>query len=91
MSLQIPAERTRREQGRKVVDNSNEDTHGRNMTNKPKTEWIDPDDAPELPDDAWDRAQISVAGKVIRPARGTHTRWFTEEELAARRAAEELD
>ena len=32
-----------------------------------------------------ERAQISVSGKVIRPARGTLTRWFTDEELAERR------
>jgi hypothetical protein len=40
--------------------------------------WIDPDDAPELTDDAWERAQIAIGGKVLRPARGTLTRWFTE-------------
>ena len=34
----------------------------------------DPDTAPEIPDDAWDRAQISVGGKVIRKATGTLTR-----------------
>lgn len=31
----------------------------------------DPDTAPEWPDDAWDRAQISIGGKVIREATGT--------------------
>lgn len=47
------------------------------MTAKRKNsepEWIDPDDAPEWPDDAWDRAQISVGGKVIREATGTLTK-----------------
>ena len=39
-----------------------------------KGNWIDPDDAPEWPDEVWDRAQISVGGKVIRPATGTLTR-----------------
>lgn len=36
--------------------------------------WIDPDDAPEWPDEVWDRAQISVGGKVVREATGTLTR-----------------
>lgn len=39
-----------------------------------KHNWIDPDDAPEWPDEVWDRAQISVGGKVIREATGTLTR-----------------
>jgi hypothetical protein len=52
-----------------------------------ETPWVDPDDAPELTDDAWDRAQISIGGKVIREAKGTLTRWFTEEELVERRKA----
>ena len=34
----------------------------------------DPDTAPEIPDDVWDWAQISVGGKVIREATGTLTR-----------------
>lgn len=34
----------------------------------------DPDTAPEIPDEAWDRAQISIGGKVIRPATGTLTK-----------------
>lgn len=43
--------------------------------NKKSTDdsW-DPDTAPEIPDDVWDWAQISVGGKVIRPATGTLTR-----------------
>jgi uncharacterized protein (DUF4415 family) len=36
--------------------------------------WIDPDDAPEWPDEVWDRAQFSIGGKVIRPATGTLTK-----------------
>lgn len=36
--------------------------------------WIDPDTAPEWPDEVWDRAQISVGGKVIREATGTLTK-----------------
>ena len=34
----------------------------------------DPDTAPEIPDDAWDRAQIAIDGKVVREATGTLTR-----------------
>ncbi|MEO5972963.1 MAG: BrnA antitoxin family protein [Sphingomicrobium sp.] len=34
----------------------------------------DPDTAPEIPDEAWDRAQISIGGKVIRKATGTLTK-----------------
>ncbi len=34
----------------------------------------DPDTAPEIPDEAWDRAQISIGGKVIREATGTLTK-----------------
>jgi hypothetical protein len=43
--------------------------------NKKSTDdsW-DPDTAPEIPDDVWDWAQISVGGKVIREATGTLTR-----------------
>jgi len=46
------------------------------MTAKKKStddSW-DPDTPPEWPDEAWDRAQIAVGGKVIRPARGTLTK-----------------
>jgi uncharacterized protein (DUF4415 family) len=35
------------------------------------SDWIDPDDAPELTKEFFEIAQISVAGKVIRPATGT--------------------
>jgi Uncharacterized protein conserved in bacteria len=43
--------------------------------NKKSTDdsW-DPDTAPEIPDDAWDWAQISVGGKIIREATGTLTK-----------------
>ena len=34
----------------------------------------DPDTAPEMPDDIWDWAQISIGGKVIREATGTLTK-----------------
>jgi hypothetical protein len=54
-----------------------------------KQSWIDPDDAPELSDEVFARAQIAIGGRVVRPARGTLTRWFTDEELAERRASEE--
>ena len=43
---------------------------GRNTT----PSWKDPDDAPEWPDEAWDRAQIAVGEKIVRPATGTLTR-----------------
>jgi uncharacterized protein (DUF4415 family) len=46
---------------------------------------VDPDEAPEWPDDVWDRAEIAVGGKVIRPARGTLTRAFAPDEIRARR------
>lgn len=36
--------------------------------------WIDPDDAPEWTDDQFARAQLSIGGKVIRPARGALTK-----------------
>src|SRR3954468_11443316 len=39
-----------------------------------KGAWIDPDDAPELTDEMFARAQISVGGKVIREAAGTLTK-----------------
>lgn len=39
-----------------------------------KAAWIDPDDAPELGDDFFDRGAIKVGDKVLRPADGTLTR-----------------
>jgi uncharacterized protein (DUF4415 family) len=39
-----------------------------------KRNWVDPDDAPELTDEFFERAEIAVGGKVIRPAKGTLTR-----------------
>jgi uncharacterized protein (DUF4415 family) len=36
--------------------------------------WVDPDDAPEWTDEQFDRAEIAIGGKVIRPAQGTLTR-----------------
>jgi uncharacterized protein (DUF4415 family) len=39
-----------------------------------KRVWIDPDDAPEWTEDQFDRAEIAVGGKVVRPAQGTVTR-----------------
>jgi uncharacterized protein (DUF4415 family) len=38
------------------------------------TGWLDPDDAPELTDDFFDRAETGVGDTVIRPAQGTLTR-----------------
>ncbi len=37
-------------------------------------DWVDPDDAPELTDEVAARAQISIGGKVMRPATGTLTK-----------------
>ena len=34
----------------------------------------DPDTPPEWPDEVWDRAQISIGGRVIREATGTLTK-----------------
>lgn len=36
--------------------------------------WIDPDDAPEWPDEVFGRAQITIGGKVVREATGTFTK-----------------
>jgi uncharacterized protein (DUF4415 family) len=35
--------------------------------------WIDPDDAPELDDDFFATAQVSINGKVVREATATYT------------------
>jgi hypothetical protein len=45
-----------------------------NASKKVTDDSWDPDTAPEIPDDAWDWAQISIGGKVIREATGTLTR-----------------
>jgi uncharacterized protein (DUF4415 family) len=37
-------------------------------------DWVDPDEAPEWPDEVWDPAQFSVGGKVVREATGTLTK-----------------
>lgn len=34
-----------------------------------KTEWVDPDDAPEWTDEMFDRAEIRIGDKVIRRGR----------------------
>jgi uncharacterized protein (DUF4415 family) len=36
--------------------------------------WVDPDDAPEWTKEQFERAEVSVGGKVVRPAQGTLTR-----------------
>jgi uncharacterized protein (DUF4415 family) len=38
------------------------------------SDWIDPDDAPALTKDFFDRAQVREGGKVVRAAAGTLTR-----------------
>lgn len=39
-----------------------------------KSAWVDPDDAPEWTDEMFDRAEIRIGDKVIRPATGTLTK-----------------
>lgn len=34
-----------------------------------ESKWVDPDDAPELDDDWFDRAEIRIGDKVIRKGR----------------------
>ena len=34
-----------------------------------ESSWVDPDDAPELDDDWFDRAEIRIGDTVIRPGR----------------------
>lgn len=36
--------------------------------------WVDPDDAPGWTQEQFERAEVSVGGRVVRPARGTLTR-----------------
>jgi len=36
--------------------------------------WNDPDDAPELGDDFFDRAELKYGDHVLRPAQGTLTK-----------------
>lgn len=38
------------------------------------SEWVDPDDAPELTDEMLEMGQINRGGKVIRPATGVLTK-----------------
>jgi uncharacterized protein (DUF4415 family) len=33
-------------------------------------EWIDPDDAPEWTEELFETAEVSIGGKVVRPATG---------------------
>lgn len=39
-----------------------------------ESSWVDPDDAPEWTDDQFERAEIRIGDRVIRPANGTLTR-----------------
>jgi uncharacterized protein (DUF4415 family) len=39
-----------------------------------KPNWTDPDDAPEWPEEAFGRAEVSAGGKVVREAAGTLSR-----------------
>jgi hypothetical protein len=38
------------------------------------SDWVDPDDAPELTDEMLEQAEFSIGGKVIRPATGVLTK-----------------
>jgi uncharacterized protein (DUF4415 family) len=38
------------------------------------SDWIDPDEAPMLTKDFFDRAEFCEGGKIVRPATGTMTR-----------------
>lgn len=40
----------------------------------PESDWVDPDDAPEWTDEMFAHAEISVGGKVVRPATGVLTK-----------------
>lgn len=42
------------------------------------SDWVDPDDAPLLTKAFFDRAEIRIGGKVVRPASGTLTREFAK-------------
>ena len=37
--------------------------------NRPDSAWIDPDDAPEWRDAMFDRAELRIGDRVIRPGR----------------------
>ena len=39
-----------------------------------KSNWVDPDDAPELTAEVAERAQIAIGGKIVRQATGTLTK-----------------
>jgi uncharacterized protein (DUF4415 family) len=39
-----------------------------------KRDWVDPDDAPEWNEEQFERAELAVGGKVVRPAQGTLSR-----------------
>jgi uncharacterized protein (DUF4415 family) len=39
-----------------------------------KRVWRDPEDAPEWTKEQFERAELAVGGKVVRPAQGTLTR-----------------
>jgi hypothetical protein len=51
----------------------------------PKSEWVDPDDAPEWTDEQFERAAIYEGDRLVRSARGTLTRDFREPEKDPRR------
>jgi hypothetical protein len=53
--------------------------------------WVDPDDAPEWTQEQFDRAEIAVGDKVVRPAQGTLTRPRGWPKKAVRRTRADLD
>lgn len=42
------------------------------------SDWVDPDDAPLLTKEFFERAEVRVGGKVVREATGTMTREFAK-------------
>jgi uncharacterized protein (DUF4415 family) len=39
-----------------------------------RSTWIDPDDAPEFEAEHFERAELKIDGRVIRPATGSYTK-----------------
>jgi len=44
------------------------------VAEREESEWVDPDDALEWTDEMFEQAEISIGGKVIRPATGVLTK-----------------
>lgn len=57
-----------------VVTDSNEDGAMSAKKRSSRRAWVDPDDASEWTEDQFDRAEMAVSGKVVRPAQSPLTR-----------------